>query len=173
MEQRTLRLLLLKNILYTFLLLVCYIAQETPDLLTLWGICPLPVIGVITAIAMVEGEFSGGLFGLLGGILCDTAAFHIFGVASIFFLVLGTGIGLLIICLVQPNIKSSFLLTGVFAFIYGLACHYLLYGLWGYEGSAILLLRQTLPSALLTALWGVALFWMVRAIRRSFSRWQE
>ena len=123
---------------------------------------------MVTAIAMNEGEFSGGLFGLFGGLLCDTAVFHIFGAASIFFLVLGCGCGLLIIYLIQPTVRSAFLLSGSFALIYGLAAHYLIYGMWGYEGAARLLFTRTFPSAVSTAVFGMGCFWLVWKIRLAF-----
>ena len=132
MEQKTLRLFLWKNFIYTLLILLAYLLQETPALFPV-ALRPVLVISMVTAIAMNEGEFSGGLFGLFGGLLCDPAVFHIFGAASIFFLVLGCGCGLLIIYLIQPTVRSAFLLSGSFALIYGLAAHYLIYGMWGYE----------------------------------------
>ena len=92
MEQRTFRLMLSKNLIYTLLVLLCYVVQETPGLASLWDIRPTIVIGAVVAIAMIEGEFSGALFGLLGGILCDTAAFHLFGIATMLFLVLGCAV---------------------------------------------------------------------------------
>ncbi|MEG1849398.1 MAG: hypothetical protein RRY21_03225 [Oscillospiraceae bacterium] len=168
MEQRTFRLFLLKNILYTLLVLACYLLQETPELLTLWGIRPTPVIGAVVAIAMTEGEFSGGLFGLFGGILCDMAAFHLSGVASIFFLVLGCTCGLLIVCLVQSNLRTALLLSAAFSLIYGLVSHYLIYGLWGYEHAGRLIFTRVLPGAALTALWGGGLFLLVRGLRARF-----
>ena len=168
MEQKTLRLFILKHIIYTILVLVCYILQETPRLLVIGNVRPVLVISVIAAIAMVEGEFAGGLFGLFGGVLCDTAAFHIFGVAPIFFLILGCACGLLVIYLIQPNAKTAFLLCGGFALIYGVIAHYLIYGIWGYAGANRLLIVKTLPSAVYTALFGMAAFLLVRWIHSRF-----
>jgi hypothetical protein len=168
LEQKTFWLLVLKNIAYTLLVLLCYIAQETPALPFSPGPRPVAVIAAVSALAMNEGEFSGGLFGLFGGILCDTAAFHIFGVASIFFLVLGCAVGLLVLYLMQPNLHSALLLTGGFALIYGLAAHYLIYGMWGYAGAGRMVLLRTIPSAVGTALLGCVLFLLVRRIRDGF-----
>jgi hypothetical protein len=185
LEQKTLRLFLWKNFIYTLLILLAYLLQETPALFPV-ALRPVLVISMVTAIAMNEGEFSGdstglssfwvmfaillagGLFGLFGGLLCDTAVFHIFGAASIFFLVLGCGCGLLIIYLIQPTVRSAFLLSGSFALIYGLAAHYLIYGMWGYEGAARLLFTRTFPSAVSTAVFGMGCFWLVWKIRLAF-----
>lgn len=167
MEQKTLRLFIWKNLIYTLLILLAYLLQETPALFP-EPLRPVLVISMVTAIAMNEGEFAGGLFGLFGGLLCDTAVFHIFGVASIFCLVLGCGCGLLIIYLIQPTVRSAFLLSGAFALIYGLAVHYLIYGMWGYDGAGRLLLTRTFPSAVSTAVFGMGCFWIVQKIHLGF-----
>ncbi|MFV0497197.1 MAG: hypothetical protein ACK5L0_03370 [Candidatus Fimivivens sp.] len=170
MEQKTLRLFIFKNIIYTVFILIGYILQETPRLLAIGNVRPVLVISVVTAIAMIEGEFVGGGFGLLGGILCDTAAFHIFGVAPIFFLILGCACGLLVIYLIQPNIKTAFLLCGGFALIYGTVAHYLIYGIWGYAGANRLLLTKTLPCAIYTAVFGMAAFLIVKRVNAWFEQ---
>ena len=168
MDQKTKRLIVIKNLIYTLSVLLAFILQETPVLFEIREVRPVLVIAVVTVIAMFEGEFAGGLFGLLGGLLCDTAAAHIFGVASIFFLVLGCGCGLLVIYLIQPNRKTAFLLAFGFALIYGLASHYLIYGLWGYEGASQLIVAKTLPSALYTALAAALLLWPARKFHEYF-----
>ena len=168
MEQKTFRLFIIKNIIYTVLVLAVYVIQETPRLLAIGNVRPILVISVVTALAMNEGEFTGGLYGLLGGVLCDTAAFHIFGVAPMFFLVLGCACGLLVIYLIQPNIKTAFLLSGGFALIYGIVAHYLIYGLWGYAGANRLLFIKTLPCAIYTAVFGIPAFMSIRWLRNWF-----
>ena len=75
---------------------------------------------------------------------------------------------LLIIYLIQPTVRSAFLLSGSFALIYGLAAHYLIYGMWGYEGAARLLFTRTFPSAVSTAVFGMGCFWLVWKIRLAF-----
>ena len=99
MDTRTRRLFILKNLIYTLALIAAYVLQETPLALSVGGVKPNLVIAAVVAIAMAEGEFSGGLYGLLGGILCDTAAFHIFGAASILFAAMGCGCGLITVYL--------------------------------------------------------------------------
>lgn len=168
MDQKTKRLFIIKNMIYTLAVLLAYVLQETPALFEIRGVRPVLVISAVTVIAMLEGEFSGGLFGLLGGILCDISAAHISGVAALFFLVLGCTCGLLVIYLIQPNIKTAFLLSGGFTLIYGLAAHYLIYGLWGYEGASRLLLFKTLPCAVYTAAAGALLFIPARRLHMAF-----
>ena len=89
MDQKQKRLFIIKNIIYTLLMLCCYILQETPGLLEFFGVRLMLIIAMVVCIAMFEGEFFGGIYGLFAGILCDTAAFHFFGIASVLFLILG------------------------------------------------------------------------------------
>ena len=168
MERKTLRLLILKNLLYSLLILLAFLLQDTPALFPN-ALRPVLVISAVCGIAMTEGEFYGGLFGLFGGLFCDTAVFHLFGVASLYFLILGCTCGLLIIYLIQPTLKSAFLLSGAFALIYGLSVHYLIYGMWGYDGSWQLIFTRTLPSACSTALFGIPCFWLTRHIHQFFA----
>ncbi len=170
MDSKTKRLFILKNLIYTLVLILAYILQETPVLLEVMGLRPNLVIAAVTAVAMTEGEFSGGLYGLFGGILCDTAAFHIFGVASILFTVLGCGCGLVTVYLIRSNWRSALLMNFLFAFIYGSVSHYLIYGMWGYQGAGMLYLTKTLPSAVYTAALGIPVFFLLQNIDKRFKR---
>ncbi len=114
---------------------------------------------------MLEDEFSGALYGLAAGVLCDSASAQVFGVASMLFLVLGCAAGLLVMYMVNSCPRSALLFTGGAALCYGLVTHYFLYGFWNYEGSGILLLTQTIPTVLFTAGWGFLLYFAVRAVR--------
>ena len=161
-----------KHVIYALLLLLLYFLQEAPAC-ALFGVRAMPVIGLFIPIAMLEDEFCGGLYGLAAGILCDTASMAIFGVASMLFLIMGCAAGLLTIYLVNARPRSAALFTAAAAGIYGVICHYMLYGVWGYEGAGRLLLTQTLPSVLVTALWSLPLFFAVRAIRDALGSSEE
>ena len=138
-------------------------------MLTLFGVRPSPVIACAVAIAMLEGEFAGGVFALFAGTLCDISAFHIYGVASILFLVLGVCCGLLVIYLMQSNIQTVMLLTFLWSLLYGITCHYLIYGIWDYEGSSLLLATKTLPTAAFSACWAFPLFLLVGKLHVAFT----
>lgn|GEM_PF-1341136 len=153
-----------KYAVYAALLLFLYFLQEAPAA-AVFGVRAAPVIGLFIPIAMLEDEFCGGLYGLAAGILCDTASMAIFGIASMLFLVMGCAAGLLTIYLVNARPRSAVLFTFAAAAIYGVICHYILYGVWGYEGVGRLLFTQTLPSAVLSALWALPLYFVVRALR--------
>ena len=54
-----------KYLLYAGLVLLCYILQNTPGFLEIFGVKPFLVIPAVLAIAMFEGEFVGALYGAL------------------------------------------------------------------------------------------------------------
>ena len=168
METRQLRRRILKHTVYILLIVGFSVLQGTPGLLKWETVHSMPVVAAIAAISMAEGGFAGGIYGLLGGILIDVWAFHIFGVASVLFLILGCVGGLSTVLVMLANRKRAFLLTGLFAFFYGSLSHYIIYGLWGYEGAGALVWKGVLPSALLTAPWGIILYMLVDRIKRRF-----
>lgn len=167
METRKLILFIEKHALYSLLLLFFYVMQEIPSF-TLLGVRASPVIGLFVAIAMLENEFVGALYALAAGILCDTAAAYTFGIASLLFIVMGCAAGLIVMYFVNSCPRTAFFITLVEAGIYNLLSYYILYGVWGYEGSVRLILPRVLPSTMLTALWGLVLFFLVRLIRDKF-----
>ena len=173
MDTRTRRLFILKNLIYALALTAAYVLQETPKILAIGGVRPNLVIAAVVAIAMVEGEFSGGLYGLFGGILCDTAAFHIFGAASVLFTVLGCGCGLVTVYLVRSHWRTAFLLNLMFALVYGMASHYLIYGMWGYQGAGMLFLTRVLPSVVYTAVLGVLMYFAAQYNDKRFKQMEK
>ncbi|MBR6735920.1 MAG: hypothetical protein IKL92_03515 [Oscillospiraceae bacterium] len=163
MEQKTIRYVVIKYALYFAAMILLFALGERTALLP-FGIRSVPVIGLFIAIGMIENELAGGLFGLMAGILCDGASALVFGTASILFLLMGCGVGLLSMYLINPRPKSAMLLTTGAALSYGLVTHYFLYGIWGYEGSGLLLVTHTFPSVVLTGAWGFALFYVVKSV---------
>jgi rod shape-determining protein MreD len=104
-------LIALKHAGYMLLLLFVYVLQVTPGLFSLFGVKPMPVIALAVCIAMAEGEFAGGLYGVFCGLLLDFGAFTLFGIISVLMLICGVATGLLTIYLVRDGLRSAFLLT--------------------------------------------------------------
>lgn len=152
MDEKKRRILTVKHVSYTGIILLCYILGATPGLFRLFGAAPNLMIPLVTVIAMYEGEFAGGMYGALCGLLWDSGAFTLFGLGGMFFLLAGVVIGLLVIYLLQNSLKNAFTLTAATALLHGVMTYSFLYGMWGYEGSYLILLNKTLPSVLYTTL---------------------
>ncbi len=168
MEARQIRRQVFKHTIYTLLLVLCSVLQGTPGLLKWKAVHAMPVVAAVAVIAMAEGGFAGGLYGLFGGLLTDVWAFHIFGAASALFLVLGCVGGLWTLLMIHANRKTAFLLSCLFSLVYGSLSHYMIYGLWGYAGAGALFWKGVIPTALVTGLWGVVLFSVVNRVKRRF-----
>ncbi|MDD2955715.1 MAG: rod shape-determining protein MreD [Oscillospiraceae bacterium] len=142
--------LTVKYSLMTLMLILLYALQTTPSLFALWGVRPVLLIPAAVAIAMTEGEFAGGVFGAFCGLLCDLGSQTLFGFNGLILLLCCTGVGLLTIYLMRPSWRSALLYTAAVALLRGLIDFFFSYGMWGYEGVSLILLRETLPVAAYT-----------------------
>jgi len=138
--------------IYGLFLLGIYVLQTTPDFLQVFGIKPQLILPAVICIAMYEGEFIGGLFGVLGGLLCDMASNAIFGFYSIQLLVICVTVGLLIIYLIKNNELNALLLCAGVLLYFAVTEYFFYFGMWNYEGSWILLFRKMLPTAIYSLL---------------------
>lgn len=154
----------LKWVYYGLLLLFCTVLQTTPGLLQFGQAKPVFILPLCLAVAIFEDEFSGGLFAVAGGLLWDYAAGRIVGLLTL---------GLLVLCffvsvVVQLYLKNS---LGNFVWLCALCALLMLsvdylffYFMRGYSGLLARWLWYVLPSAALTALVSIPLFFAVRRI---------
>ena len=77
----------IKFFVYAAIVFAAYIIQTTPGLFEFCGIKPILVLPACICIAVFEGEFSGGLFGFVFGLFCDSASETVFGFNALLFLV--------------------------------------------------------------------------------------
>ncbi len=168
MEQREKKILVIKNLLYFLFLLLLFVIGEIPKL-DVMGAKAVPVIAAVVAIAMAEDNLYGGIYGFIAGLMVDTYAAHIFGLASAVFAILGFVSGSLVIYLLQDNMRTAFILTLAFCTVYGIICHYVLYGMWEVEGAYLFFFAHTVPTILLTAAFSFPAYWAVKRIRAKFT----
>ena len=169
MEERIAHHLLIKNFCYTIFIIICYILENVPHLLSFMGVTPLITLLAVVSIAIIEGEFSGALFGLFAGMLIDIGAFHIFGLATFTFMLIGCIVGLIIICLMQNNLRTMLILSSGSVSVYLLVCHYVLYGMWDYEGSTALIITKVIPTVMLSSVWAIFIFWICNKIHKKLT----
>lgn len=163
------KLLVAKHIVYTLLLLLLYVVQTTPRLLTLGGVKPLLVVPVAVAIAMYEGEFVGGVYGAVAGILCDTAGGSLFGFNGFFICLFCIAAGLLVIYLLRNNLLGCLLFVGVALLVRGSIEFLFAYGMWGYDNVWKIYACYTLPTVVYSLAVTPLCYWLVRGIHRRFA----
>ncbi len=163
--------MIFKYTLYALILLLFYILQTTPGVLELAGVKPMLVIPAALTIAMVEGEFVGGVYGALAGLLCDLGGSVLFGFNGLLLSLFCIGAGLLVIYLMHCNTGGALLFVTVTMLVRGGVEYLFSYRMWGYENVWKIFALHILPMSLYTILVTPLLFWLIRWIYRLFDKW--
>lgn len=160
--------LVLKHVVYTLVILLLYVIQTTPGLFELRGISPIWVIPAAVAISMFEGEFVGGIYGVLAGLCCDTGGFSYFGYNAIiigFFCVVA---GLVTIYLFRNNLLGCMIFVLVTLLVRGSLEFLFAYGMWGYDNVWKIYMFTVLPTAVATLIVAPFIFVIIRKLHSSF-----
>ncbi len=157
-----------KYTVYVLFILICYILQETPVLFSIFGVKPLLVVPAAVCIAVLEGEFAGGLLGAFAGILCDMGGITIFGLNGILMLVMCAACGLIIIFLLRQNMLSAVLLCTAVIFLRGSLEYLVCLAMWGFANVGEYYLRHTLPCIVYSAAVSPLLFLAVKKLHGIF-----
>ena len=159
-----------KYLLYAGLVLLCYILQNTPGFLEIFGVKPFLVIPAVISIAMFEGEFVGALYGAFGGMLCDLAANTFYGFYTLTLFLACAAVGLGVIYLMKNDYKTAFLTAVCYLGAMTLVEYLFYYLLYGYPGNWRVLVLQLVPrmacTSALTPLLGLG----ERALYERFER---
>lgn len=157
-----------KYTVYALLLLALYVLQTTPGLFVILGAKPLLVIPAAIAIAMVEGEFVGGIYGAFAGLLCDVTSTALFGFNGLMVALFCVAAGLMVIYLMHCNTGGAVLFVLITMLARGSLEYLFGYHIWGYESVGRLFTLRILPVALYTTAITPPIFWLIRRIYRRF-----
>lgn len=122
-----------RYVVYVLIFLLLYVLQNTPSLFSIYGVKPILLVPAAVVFAMYEGEFIGGIFGALAGMLCDMGGFFLFGFDAILTLVFSVVSGLLMIYLLRMNIRNAVLLVFLFMAFRCSLTYFFMYRMWNYE----------------------------------------
>lgn len=157
-----------KYTIYALLMLALYVLQSVPVLFEVSRVKPNLVIPVAVAIAVWEGEFIGGIFGAVAGLLCDFGGVGLFGFHGMLVMVCCVATGLLTIYLLRPTMVNYLLLLAVTLVVRGLLDYLLNFYMWGYADVERMLLRTILPGIAYTVFLSPLLYWPVHKIYAGF-----
>ena len=153
---------------YALLMLLCTVLQTTPGLFQIGQARPLFLLPLCLAVAVFEGEFSGALFGVVGGLRWDYTAGRTVGMLGLELLVLCFFISIAVQLYLKTTPVNFALLCGAAALLV-LFCDFLFfYWMPGYPGAVRRCLTFVLPCAALTLPAAVPLFGVVRRINEEF-----
>ena len=170
---RKIKSYILQYTLYSLIFLFLYLLQTAPGALVVSGYKPLLLLPAAVCVAMHDRELVGGIFGTVGGMLCDMSAMTYFGFNAILFLILGTAVGLLVEYLMQGTLLNALLFTLAALTLVMLCAYFFQYGLWNYEGSQIILWKKMLPTILYSTLWALPFYPLFGRLSRLFAAQRE
>ena len=152
-----------KWVCYALLMLLCTVLQTLPGLFQLGEAKPLWLLPLALAVAVEEGEFAGGIFGAVCGLMWDYTAGRTVGMLALELMILCFGVSV-VVQLYLKDTPSNFVLLAVTCALLVLSADWLFfYYMPGYAGAVERFLRVVLPSALMTAL----VSWLLhRAVQR-------
>ncbi len=160
----------LRWLCYSLLLLLFYLWEVAP---LIRGWCPLLIIPLATAVAMFEGEFAAGIFGVVCGLMLDIASGTLIGFSSMWLLVICPTISLLgqfwlktswLTHLVMNTITVVFICSMDFLF---------LHWVWERESSGISFVHSLLPAYLWAIILSLPVYFLVRFISGKFRPKEE
>ena len=158
-----------KWLFYALLLFFCYIVQTTPGLLAIGAIQPILVVPVCLAVAVLENELAGAIFGAVAGLMWDLSASRISGFFGIILCLLCVAVSFCFYFWIRQN-TVNFTLACAAALLVAVGLDYLFNFLIFYQGSSLYLLLHTLlPTAGYTLLYCPPLFWLARRICRRYA----
>lgn len=158
----------LKYASYALLILLLYVLQTTPGMFAIHGITPMWVVPAAMTIAMVEGEFVGGLYGAFAGLLLDMGGVALFGFNGLFLSVCCVIAGLLVIYLLRCNLLGCLLFVAFTLVPRGSIEYLFAYGMWGHDNVWKLYVWVTIPTIIYTLAVTPLVYWLVRWMNRKF-----
>ena len=155
---------------YIGLLILAATLQTMPGLFTIGSAKPLFILPLCMAVALFEEEYTGALFGAVGGLLWDYTAGRTAGLLALSLLILCFGVALVEQLYLQNKLSNYVMLTAGATFV-SLNCDFLFfYAMRKYPGGGTYYVSTLLPTLVFTAVLCPAVFCVVRAVWR---RWGQ
>lgn len=143
------------------LVVLVYLFQVTPRLLpSIGGALPVPLVPLALTIAMREYESAGAAFGLICGLLMDTASTSTMGFHAVLLLLLGFFSSLLVNSLFNDTLRTSLLLGAAGTAIYCVAHWVITCVLRGLPDAAGFLLHHYTPVFVYTMVFLIPLYYL-------------
>ncbi len=163
-RRKRIRIVATKWTLYVLLLLLCAVLQTVPGLFQIGAVKPIYILPLCIAIAIYEGEFLGGIFGIVGGLLWDYTAGVIVGIFAVLILLLCFCVSLIAQLYLRTTTFNYFLLC-LASNLVALSTNFMFfYYMPGYQAPWVQFGTVVVPMAFYGALVALPLFWVVRHI---------
>lgn len=160
----------LRRLLLALSLFVAAALQGTPFLFpTVSGMRPELLLPFVVAVAVCEGEVTGGVVGLFAGLLWDLTGMAPFGYHGLFLMAAGIFAGLLVRTLLHAAVLPALLVSGVFCLLFELISWFFLDYMAGGQDFVFAFLHIVLPTALYSFAFVLPFYYWARFLLRRFS----
>ena len=160
----------LRWLCYSLVLLLFYLWEVAP---VIRGWCPLLIIPLATAVAMFEGEFAAGIFGVFCGFMLDIASGTLIGFSSLWLLAICPTISLLGQFWLKRSWLSHLVLNTVSVVLICAMDFLFLHWVWERDDSGISFMHSLLPAYLWAILLSLPVYFLVRLISMRFRPKEE
>lgn len=155
---------------YSFVLLIFYLWEVAP---LIRGWCPLLIIPLATSVAMFEGEFAAGIFGVFCGFMLDIASGTLIGFSSLWLLAACPTISLLGQFWLKRSWLTHLVMNTVTVILICALDFLFLHWVWERELSGISFVHSLLPAYLWAIILSLPVYLLVRAISLRFRSKEE
>lgn len=159
-----------RHLLLALSLLVAAALQGVPFLFpAVLGVRPVLLLPFVVAVAVCEGEITGGVVGIFAGLLWDLSGLAPFGYHGLFLMIAGVFAGLLVRTLLHAAVLPALLLSGVFSLLLELISWFFLDYMAGGQNFVYAFLHIVLPTALYSFAFVLPFYYWARFLRRRFA----
>lgn len=151
---------------FYFLILLLFYMLMSGGFFKSWQ--PVLIIPLAIAFAMQEREFSSAIFGVICGLMIDTACWNLFGVSSIWLMPCALAASLLVTHLMRANFINHLWMTALTCLLMAYMDYFFNYVIWDLPNSGIILRGYIIPSYLSAFLLSPPVYFLVRAVSVKF-----
>lgn len=160
----------LRWLCYSLVLLLFYLWEVAP---LIRGWCPLLIIPLATAVAMFEGEFAAGIFGVFCGFMLDIASGTLIGFSSLWLLAACPTISLLGQFWLKRSWVTHLVMNTITVILICGLDFLFLHWVWERELSGISFVHSLLPAYLWAIILSLPVYLLVRLISGRFRPKEE
>lgn len=161
-SRRAMLRVILRWAIYAAIMVLFYLFSCNP---IIRGFCPLLLIPLATAVAMFEGDLASGIFGMLCGLLMDTAnGGSLVGFYALWLLFACPAISLFSRFLIKVNFVSHFVMNVGVSLIIAVLDMLFLHWVWEGTQSVVSFIRVVLPSYIGAVLFSVPIYFLISLV---------
>ena len=155
----------LRLVLYAVLSLLLYLLQAAVfTRIRIFGVKPLILPVAVVCIALFEGSFTGGIFGLICGVLCDFTMSDSLVLFTVSLTLIGFCVGILSELVLARGFPSCILCSAAVLIICAFLQSFRL--LFFYGASPLAIASTGLLQSAYSVLFTLPLYWCVRTVSR-------